>query len=152
MKRTVALTGVIVCVALVAVSRTRDTTPAEAPVPAPSHINAEFDPQFHVVAISWDQHMSSAARPARYRYRYRREGAAWSSWRATGFPGIDLPRSHEREAIDVEIQTRTVDGDLSQVAHARVAGLIPRIFNCSPHPSGAYPSKCVAGATPPMGD
>jgi hypothetical protein len=154
MKRTIALAlgFLIVCAGLVAVSRKRDTTPADPPIPAPSHIDAEFDPEFRVMAISWDQRIGSEERPIRYRYRYRREGTPWSTWRTTAFPGIDLHRSHEREVIDVEVQTRTADSDRSPVAHARVAGRIPRTFDCRSHPYGAYPSKCVAGASPPMGD
>ena len=152
MKRTIALGVLVVCVGLVAVARTRDTTPVDTPVPAPSHIDAEFDPEFHVIAISWDEPIAPGERPIRYRYRYRREGRSWSSWRTTAFPGIDLHRSREREAIDIDVQTRTADGNLSTVAHGRVAGLIPQTFDCRSHPHGAYPSKCVAGATPPMGD
>jgi hypothetical protein len=152
MRRTIALGCLVVCAGLVAVSHTRDTTPAGSPIPAPSHIDAEFDPEFDVMAISWDQRMGSEQRAISYRYRYRRESTPWSRWRTTGLAGIDLHRSHEREVIDVEVQTRGGDGDWSRVARARVVGRIPRTFDCRPHPYGAYPSKCVAGAAPPMGD
>lgn len=151
MKRTIALACLIVCAGLAALS-TRDTTPVEPSIPAPSHIDAEFDPEFRVMAISWDQRIAAGERPIRYRSRYRRKGTPWSSWRTTSFAGIDLHGYHEREAIDVEIQTRTADGSLSPVTHARVAGPIPHTYDCRPHPYGAYPSQCVAGATPPMGD
>lgn len=78
MTRTIALGCLVVCAGLVAVSRTRDTTPAGPPIPAPSHIDAEFDPEFHVMAISWDQRIGSEQRPLGYRYRYRRESTPWS--------------------------------------------------------------------------
>jgi hypothetical protein len=74
MKWTIALACLIVCAGLAAVSRPRDTTAAAPPIPAPSHIDAEFDPEFNVMAISWDQRIPSGERLIGYRYRYRREG------------------------------------------------------------------------------
>ena len=152
MKRIVAVL-VVVCAAFVVALRTPDVRHEEAPaVPAPSRIDAEFEPDSNVMAISWDEPIAPRRGRNGYRYRYRREGAPWSNWSTTSFPGIDLERSHDGEAIGLEVRARDAEGDLSAVSGARVRGHVPSTFDCKPHPNGAYPSKCVAGATPPMGD
>jgi hypothetical protein len=152
MKRTVAL-FVMVCVAVVVAIRTHDAGHAQPTgVPAPTHIDAEFDPESNVMAITWDEPIAAGHGRNGYRYRYRRDGGRWSNWSTTSIAGIDLDRSHADEAIDIEVRARNADGDLSAVSRARVRGQVPSTFDCKAHPYGAYPSKCVAGATPPMGD
>jgi hypothetical protein len=152
MKRIAALACVTLLAGAIVVARTHETTAARAPaLPAPTRIDAEFEPRFHVTAISWDDPAPGQAGHS-YRYRYRRAEGRWSTWQTTTFGGIDLHRSHEHEAIDVEVRTRDSEGDLSAATRVRVVGLIPPTFGCEPHPYGAYPSTCVAGATPPMGD
>jgi hypothetical protein len=150
MKRVHVLGWVVACCAVVALA----SQPGPSAVPPPGRIDADFIPEGAVTQISWDPPIASAGAPGpySYRYRYRREGGPWSAWRSTGFPGIDLHGTHERERIDVAVRTRTAAGDLSATTPARLAASTPATYDCKPHALGGYPSKCVAGATPPMGD
>ena len=154
MKRVPALGWVVACFAAVAAVATRPGPGPASVVPPPGRISADFHPEFATMEISWKEPAIASADvpgPYGYRYRYRRESGRWSGWRSTGFPGVDLHGSHDRERIEIAVRTRLATGKLSAATRARVAGTTPPTYDCKPHPRGAYPTKCVANTTPPMG-
>jgi hypothetical protein len=127
------------------------------PPGSPSNIDADFDPDTGELAVSWDSAVDPALADgtagsglASYLYRYSHGASGWSMWQSTGFAGFDLGGVVQGEHVAVEVQAVDVVGNVSPVTSGDAAAVVPATFDCSVQEDGAYPSRCVADAEPPM--
>lgn len=64
--------------------------------------------------------------------------------------GTQAPTPPPAHAVALQAADR--DGVRSRVVRTRLVARVPATFDCKTRPYGAYPSKCLGDATPPMGD
>jgi YD repeat-containing protein len=122
-------------------------------------VDGDFNPDANVVDVSWDVGADPAlaggspgSGTATFAYRYHVGTQPWTAWTTTTYPGFSAAGVTTGAQLSVEVTEADAVGNTSTVATATISAAAAPNWSCEDAEEGAYPSRCIADAEPPMDD